>query len=82
MKNKTYHTLGTVPKSKHKISHHRNSSKVQTKHITSSEQFQSPNTKYHTLGTVPKSKHKISHHRNSSKVQTQNHRKRQHMLIN
>ena len=48
MKNRKYHTVGTVPKSR------------KTENTTLSEQFQNLIEKYHTVGTVPKSNWKIN----------------------
>jgi hypothetical protein len=42
MKNKKYHTVGTVPKSNIKIPHCGNSSKIKYKNTTLWEQFQNP----------------------------------------
>jgi NADH:ubiquinone oxidoreductase subunit E len=64
-----YNTVGTVPKSKRKIQHCRNSSKIQKKNTTLLEQFQNSIEKYNTVGTVPKSNRKIQHCWNSSKIQ-------------
>ena len=72
MKNKKYHTVGTVPKSTRKIPHCRNSPEIYSKNTTLSEQSQNLLEKYHTVGTVPKSTHNIPHCRNSSKIYSKN----------
>ena len=46
MKNKKYHTVGTVPKSR-------------KKNTILSEQYQNLEKKYHTVGTVPESREKM-----------------------
>ena len=78
-------TLSQVLQSNRKISHCHNSSTVQQKNITLSQQFNSPIEKYHTVKqfhspiekyhtvtTVPQSNRKIPHCHNSSTVQQKN----------
>jgi hypothetical protein len=54
-----YHTVGTAQKSNRKIPHCQNSSKIQLKNTTLSEQLKNPTEKSHTVRTAQKSNRKI-----------------------
>ena len=69
MKNKKYHTTGTIPKWPQQIPHYGNNSKMATnKYTTLWEQSLNGHKKYHIMGTIRTGPQKIPHYGNYSKM--------------